>query len=80
MERAKKQVDRYKSIRTLLTGDFYPLTRCSLSDPWIGYQFHRTDLNKEWLSYSGVPPRPVAVPGGRETQRQTARPGPGRRI
>jgi len=46
MEQAKKQVDRYKNIRPLLTGDFYPLTTCSLSDPWIGYQFHRTDLNK----------------------------------
>lgn len=46
METARRQVDRYKNIRELLTGDFYPLTACSLEDPWIGYQFHRADRNK----------------------------------
>ena len=43
---AKRQVDRYKRIRPLLPGDFYPLTPCSLDASWIAYQFHRSDLDK----------------------------------
>ena len=46
MERAILQVNRYKRIRHLLIGDFYPLTPCSVEEPWIGYQFHRVDLDK----------------------------------
>jgi len=44
MDQARRQVQRYKSIRPFLSGDFYPLTQCSLTDQWIGYQFHRLDL------------------------------------
>jgi len=46
MELATLQVERYKRIRPLLSGDFYPLTPCSLTEPWLGYQFHRVDLDK----------------------------------
>jgi alpha-galactosidase len=49
MEKALKQVELYKRIRGLLHGDFYPLTKCSLEEPWIGYQFHRTDINKGFV-------------------------------
>ena len=34
----------YKQVRHLLSGDFYPLTPCTF-DAWIGYQFHRPDLD-----------------------------------
>lgn len=44
--RARAQVERYKQIRPLLSGDFYPLTGCALDAPWIAYQFHRSDLDK----------------------------------
>lgn len=30
----------------MLSGDFYPLTPCSLADEWLGYQFYRPDLDK----------------------------------
>jgi alpha-galactosidase len=46
MELAMLQVERYKRIHPLLSGDFYPLTPCSLEETWIGYQFHRVDLDK----------------------------------
>lgn len=46
MEKAGKQVELYKQIRHLLSGDYYPLTKCSLEEPWIGYQFHRRDLDE----------------------------------
>jgi alpha-galactosidase len=46
MDLAKRQVDLYKNIRHLLSGDFYPLTPCSLDNDWIGYQFHRNDLDE----------------------------------
>ena len=46
MERAKRQVQLYKRVRPLLSGDFYPLTDCTLEKPWLAYQFHRTDLNR----------------------------------
>ena len=46
MELAKRQVKLYKQVRPLLSGDFYPLTECTLDRPWLAYQFHRTDLNQ----------------------------------
>ena len=46
MEQARQQVELYKLIRPLLSGDFYPLTHPSLEQPWIGYQFHRNDLDR----------------------------------
>lgn len=42
-EEAAGQIQRYRSLRNQLQGDFYPLTPCSLDEPYIGYQFHRTD-------------------------------------
>jgi hypothetical protein len=45
-ELATHQVERYKRIRAFLSGDFYPLTPCSLEEVWMGYQFHRPDLDK----------------------------------
>ena len=44
-EHARRQVELYKRIRPLLRGDFYPLTACSLTAPWLGYQFHRVGLD-----------------------------------
>jgi alpha-galactosidase len=46
MQQAKRQVQLYKRIRPLLSGDFYPLTECTLDKPWLAYQFHRTDLDR----------------------------------
>jgi alpha-galactosidase len=46
MEQARLQVERFKRVRHLLCGDFYPLTACSLDQEWIGYQFHRVDLDE----------------------------------
>ena len=46
MEQARHQVERYKRIRSLLSGDFYPLTPGSLDEGWIGYQFHRSDRDR----------------------------------
>ena len=46
MELAKRQVKLYKRVRPLLSGDFYPLTECTLEQPWLAYQFHRNDLNQ----------------------------------
>jgi hypothetical protein len=46
MEQAILQIERYKRIRPLLSGDFYPLTPWSLEETWIGYQFNRVDLDK----------------------------------
>ena len=45
-ELARRQVERYKHMRGFLNGDFYPLTPCSLEEVWMGYQFHRPDLDK----------------------------------
>ena len=45
-EQARMQVERYKRFRSVLSGDFYPLTPCSLNESWIGYQFHRTDEDR----------------------------------
>ncbi len=33
-------------MRPLLSGDFHPLTECTLEIPWLAYQFHRTDLDR----------------------------------
>jgi alpha-galactosidase len=44
MELAKRQVKLYKRVRPYLCGDFYPLTDCTLEQPWLAYQFHRHDL------------------------------------
>ena len=46
MEQARQQVELYKEIHPLLSGDFYPLTPPSLDQPWMGYQFHRRDLDR----------------------------------
>jgi len=46
MDLARRQVERYKSIRPFLSGDFYPLTPVSLAETWMGYQFHRVDWDK----------------------------------
>ena len=46
MEQARRQVELYKEIRPLLSGDFYPLTPPSLDQLWMGYQFHRRDLDR----------------------------------
>ena len=46
MELAKRQVKLYKQVRPYLSGDFYPLTDCTLEQPWLAYQFHRNDLNQ----------------------------------
>ena len=46
MELAKRQVKLYKRVRPYLSGDFYPLTDCTLERPWLAYQFHRNDLNQ----------------------------------
>ena len=37
MGKARQQAVLYKQIRRLLHGDFYPLTECSLPEPWIVY-------------------------------------------
>ena len=46
MELAKKQVTLYKRVRPYLSGDFYPLTDCTLERPWLAYQFDRSDLKQ----------------------------------
>ena len=45
MDAARQHVDLYKRVRPFLRGDFYPLTPDVLDETWMGYQFHRTDLN-----------------------------------
>ena len=45
--RLRGWVSQYKGVRALYDGDFYALTPLSLSDyDWIGFQFHRADLNR----------------------------------
>jgi alpha-galactosidase len=46
MELAKRQVKLYKRVRPYLSGDFYPLTDCTLDRPWQAYQFDRNDLGQ----------------------------------
>ena len=45
-EQAAIQVLRYKRLRHLLSGDFYPMTPCTLDGRWLAYQFHRADLDE----------------------------------
>lgn len=45
-QQAQRQVEFYKRIRHMLSGDFYPLTECSLTASWLGHQFHRNDLDE----------------------------------
>jgi len=45
MELARRQVNLYKRVRKFLSGDFYPLTPVSLEETWMGFQFHRRDLD-----------------------------------
>ena len=46
-KRAKKLVDRYRQIRHLMIGAWYPLTGYSReSSEWIGSQYHRPDINE----------------------------------
>jgi len=45
MELARHQVNLYKRVRKFLSGDFYPLTPVSLDETWMGFQFHRRDLD-----------------------------------
>jgi alpha-galactosidase len=59
--RAGEQVRLYKKIRHLLSGDFHPLTPCSVDAPWLAYQFHRPDLNAGVVM---VFRRPARIAGG----------------
>jgi hypothetical protein len=45
-EQARRQIERYKAIRAMLRGDFYPLTECSLTAPWLAFQFHLTGQDR----------------------------------
>ena len=46
-ERAKKLCDRYRAVRHLLIGAWYPLTAQSLDKThWLAMQFHRPDLDE----------------------------------
>ena len=63
-EQANLQVERYKRIRALLCGDFYPLTPCSLDAPWLGYQFHRDDLDQGFaLAFHRLVSKSAWLPG-----------------
>ena len=43
----RKHLESFLKVRPLYAGDFYPLTPHSLDkDGWIGWQFHRADLNE----------------------------------
>jgi alpha-galactosidase len=45
--RAKRLLDRYREVRNLLVGSWYPLLEYSRSkDVWMAYQFHRPDLGE----------------------------------
>jgi alpha-galactosidase len=45
--RGKKLLDRYRQLRPLLIGAFYPLLPYSRDKAdWIGSQYHRADLNQ----------------------------------
>jgi len=46
-KRAKKLVEKYKSVRHLLIGAWYPLTGYSRDEKdWLGSQYHRADLDE----------------------------------
>ncbi|MBN1351228.1 alpha-galactosidase [candidate division KSB1 bacterium] len=45
-DQARYVFEEYQKIRPYFHGDFYPLTEYSTSESeWIGFQFHRADLN-----------------------------------
>lgn len=45
-ELAAARIREFKAVRHLTSGDFYPLLPYTLeADQWIGYQFHRDDLD-----------------------------------
>ncbi len=47
MKRAKELADTYRSVRHLLSGDWYPLTDYNRNtDKWLGSQYHRPDLDE----------------------------------
>jgi alpha-galactosidase len=47
VKRGKKLLDRYLSVRHLLTGAWYPLLPYTRdSDKWMASQYHRPDLNE----------------------------------
>jgi len=44
---ARARIDRFKALRPLTVGDFYPLLPYSLErSHWMAYQFHRDDLQE----------------------------------
>jgi alpha-galactosidase len=46
-ELAAARIREFKALRHLTVGDFYPLLPYTLQpDQWIGYQFHRDDLDE----------------------------------
>ncbi len=46
-ELAAARIREFKALRHLTVGDFYPLLPYTLeADQWIGYQFHREDLDE----------------------------------
>ncbi len=46
-ELAAARIREFKALRHLTVGDFYPLLPYTLeADQWIGYQFHRNDLDE----------------------------------
>ncbi len=48
--RARKLLDRYRQVRPLLVGAWYPLSPYSRSPrDWLAVQFHRPDLNEGML-------------------------------
>lgn len=49
-ETVKQLLNEYKSLQKYYLGDYYPLTEYSQAeDAWIGWQFHRTDLDEGML-------------------------------
>jgi hypothetical protein len=49
-ERAKELMDRYREVRHLMIGGWYPLFDYSRDlNEWIGSQFHRPELDKGML-------------------------------
>ena len=71
MERGQQQVRRFKQLRDALSGDFYPLTPCTLDQAWLGMQFHRADQNRGIALIYRRPDDPHLVAGVRE-QRKSA--------
>jgi alpha-galactosidase len=60
----RRWFDLFKRLRGLTLGDFHPLTEYSLSETvWMGYQFHRSDLDRGLMVVFRRPrcPYPTAV-------------------